>query len=599
MTDTTVKPAESVSQLWSLFTGHRGRPIHKWTQYFPAYERHFARFIGKAPLMFEIGCGEGGSLQMWKSYFGEGARIVGVDIRPECRAFEEDQIAIRIGDQSDVALLQSLIDEFGVPDIVLDDGSHVMRHVNATFDFLYDRTSRNGVYMVEDLHTAYWPSFGGGLRREGTFIERTKNFIDQINRDYTNEAVKPTPFSDATASMHVYDSLIAFERVPLQRKEALEIGGPHGEVRNTTQILRALSKLPVANGSGTLPVTNSLSGESMHIHLAAMAPTFLDVRTRLPLKELAKAPNIATSISERKIELPRLAVEQPKVLLLQRASIQDPVRWTESVKQMIRAGWVVVAELDDHPELLASVHKRTLTDGAWDFVRLAHAVQTSTSALADAIRLHNPEVAVFRNDAFALPPLRLARGDGVLRVFFGALNREGISARVAAALAPVSSANSEIEFVVVHDKAFFEALGPARKQFSPALSYDAYLEVMAGCDIALMPLEGAPGEIFKSDIKFVEAASRGLAVIASPTVYGASIRHDKTGLIAASPEAFAEALARLQADPALRERLGATARAEIAATRLFDPAPRLTWYRDLWARRQPLTSALLQRFSPV
>ena len=334
---------------------------------------------------------------------------------------------------------------------------------------------------------------------------------------------------------------------------------------------------------------------ALHIHLAAMAPTFLDARTHLPLQELAKAPGIATSLSERKIELPRLPVEQPKIAVLQRVSIDDRDAWLRSMRQMIGAGWIVVAELDDHPELLAAVHKRALNEHSWDLVRLVHAVQTSTDALVEAIRPHNPEVAVFRNDAFTLPQPAPARGDNALRVFFGALNREGISAQVAAALAPYAAAHPDIEFVVVHDKAFFEALGPVRKHFSPALPYDAYLATMARCDIALMPLEGAAGERFKSDIKFVEAASRGLAVIASPVVYGESVRDGETGLIASDPAGFAEALARLHGEPGLRAQLGAAARAEIARTRRFDPAPRLDWYRDLWRRRQPLTQAFAER----
>ncbi len=139
---------------WAEFLNNTGRTIHKWKHYFPAYERHFGRFVDRPVTFLEIGCGEGGSLQLWKRYFGPHARIVGVDIRPECVAFEEDQIAIRIGDQSDPAFLKTLIDEFGSFDVILDDGSHVMTHIGASFAYLYPRMSSTGVYMVEDLHTA-------------------------------------------------------------------------------------------------------------------------------------------------------------------------------------------------------------------------------------------------------------------------------------------------------------------------------------------------------------------------------------------------------------------------------------------------------------
>lgn len=117
--------------------------------YFPAYESHFSRFRSRSLLILEIGCGDGGSLQMWKRYFGPLAQIVGIDIRPECKELEEDQITVRIGDQSDAVFLSSLVEEFGPSDIVLDDGSHMMGDMVAAFSTLYPAMSKNGVWICE------------------------------------------------------------------------------------------------------------------------------------------------------------------------------------------------------------------------------------------------------------------------------------------------------------------------------------------------------------------------------------------------------------------------------------------------------------------
>jgi cephalosporin hydroxylase len=163
---------------------------------------------------------------MWRRYFGPHAQIVGIDIRPECANFEEDQIAVRIGDQADSRFLGSVIEEFGRPDIVLDDGSHVMEHVVATFKFLYQHTSANGVYMVEDLHTAYWPEYGGGLHQPGSFIELCKTLLDELNADWTRDAMRPTEFTRATQSMHFYDSVAVFERGRTLQKSAPMIPPP-------------------------------------------------------------------------------------------------------------------------------------------------------------------------------------------------------------------------------------------------------------------------------------------------------------------------------------------------------------------------------------
>lgn len=210
--------------LWSEFLTNDGRPIHKWSHYFPIYETHFARFVSRPMTFLEIGCGEGGSLQLWKRYLGPLAQIVGIDIRQHCKTFEEQQIAVRIGDQSDAAFLDRVLAEFGPPDVIVDDGSHVMRHVRQSFAHLYPRMSITGVYVVEDLHTAYWDEFEGGFRQQGSFIERCKELIDELNADHTRGALVPTDFTRSTLSMHLYDSVAVFERGRCAGKYAAQIG---------------------------------------------------------------------------------------------------------------------------------------------------------------------------------------------------------------------------------------------------------------------------------------------------------------------------------------------------------------------------------------
>ena len=214
--------------LWSDFLTNDKRVIHKWKHYFPIYERHFKDFVYKPVTFIEIGCGLGGSLQMWKRYFGPYARIIGVDINPACKKFEEDQIEVHIGEQQDCEFLQTLIDKIGMPDVILDDGSHIMSHIIASFQFLYPKMAKNGIYMVEDLHTAYWDEYEGGLRKSTTFIELCKNLIDELNADHSRGAVPPTEFTKTTLSMHFYDSMAVFERGQTTRKTGFRIGKQKG-----------------------------------------------------------------------------------------------------------------------------------------------------------------------------------------------------------------------------------------------------------------------------------------------------------------------------------------------------------------------------------
>jgi hypothetical protein len=100
-----------------------------------------------AKRVLEIGIDHGGSLQLWKRYFAS-AEIVGLDINPLCKAYEEERISVAIGDQTDTALLNSL----GEFDVVIDDGSHDPAHQTITFSTLWPKTRK--LYVIEDCHGA-------------------------------------------------------------------------------------------------------------------------------------------------------------------------------------------------------------------------------------------------------------------------------------------------------------------------------------------------------------------------------------------------------------------------------------------------------------
>jgi hypothetical protein len=212
--------------LWQDFLTNDDLLIHKWTHYFPVYERHFARFRNLDVTLLEIGVAQGGSLRMWKRFLGPYAKIVGIDINPACKAAEEEQVAVRIGSQADPSFLENLLAEFGVPDVVLDDGSHQTTDVNATFDYLFPRLGKNSIYAVEDLHTAYRPEYGGGLGKPDTFIERSKRLIDQLNVDHTRGQLQRDMSLAGLSSIHWYESMVVIEKIGMGRRHAPRIGRP-------------------------------------------------------------------------------------------------------------------------------------------------------------------------------------------------------------------------------------------------------------------------------------------------------------------------------------------------------------------------------------
>ena len=213
------------------FFNHRGRRIDKWQHYFEVYHRHFERFRNRQPVLLEIGVWHGGSLQMWKKYFGRGARIVGIDIDERCKAFAGDSVDIVIGDQADPALHAELRRRYPRVDIVIDDGGHRMEQQIVTFEQLFPHVQPNGVYLCEDLHTSYMPRYGGGLRKDGTFIERAKSLVDSLHGwvagdPFADPAVKTDDFTRSVHGIHFYESIVVIEKRPMSEPKPLRVGDP-------------------------------------------------------------------------------------------------------------------------------------------------------------------------------------------------------------------------------------------------------------------------------------------------------------------------------------------------------------------------------------
>jgi len=210
-------------ELWNYFTTNKGKKITKWKHYFPIYEKHFSPIRNKSIKILEIGILNGGSLEMWRYYFPE-AIIVGIDINPLCKQHEQERINIRIGDQTDEKFLQSLIEEFGEFDLIIDDGSHHVAHVNKTFQFLFPKMADNGIYFIEDTHAAYWDSHGGSIKEPESINNVAKGMIDSINADHARGQKEPDYFTRNVKCMSVYDSIVVFDKGNIGEKIPMEIG---------------------------------------------------------------------------------------------------------------------------------------------------------------------------------------------------------------------------------------------------------------------------------------------------------------------------------------------------------------------------------------
>lgn len=125
-------------------------PTKRLHNYLVYYWAHFRDIRHQVRSFLEIGLETDRSIRMWEEFFPN-AEICGIDIDPKCKLFEGGRRRIFIGDQSDCDFLEELLMNVAYPfDVVIDDGSHYVKHQIESFNYLFPRMSSHGVYVVED-----------------------------------------------------------------------------------------------------------------------------------------------------------------------------------------------------------------------------------------------------------------------------------------------------------------------------------------------------------------------------------------------------------------------------------------------------------------
>ena len=178
----------------------------KHSTYFDSYEHFFSRYRNQNITFVEIGVLGGGSLFMWRNYFGPEARIIGIELNPNAKKWEEHGFEIYIGSQSDIKFWEKFTKEVGLIDVVLDDGGHTYEQQIITTECLLSSMNDGGIILIEDTHTSYMEGFGP---KSKSFIEYTKMLIDKLNMRFNNFSDYPS--ERRIWSIEVVESMVAFK----------------------------------------------------------------------------------------------------------------------------------------------------------------------------------------------------------------------------------------------------------------------------------------------------------------------------------------------------------------------------------------------------
>jgi hypothetical protein len=178
----------------------------KHTNYFDVYDKLLKKFIGKKIVFVEIGILDGGSLFMWRDFFGKSARIIGVDLNPEAIKWREHGFEIFIGDQSKSKFWIDFYGEVGDIDVILDDGGHRNDQQIITTMAALQHVRDGGLIIIEDTQTSFmkFESF-----RKYSFVSFLKSKIKSLFARSDELRLKKDMFSDSVHSIEFFTGICA------------------------------------------------------------------------------------------------------------------------------------------------------------------------------------------------------------------------------------------------------------------------------------------------------------------------------------------------------------------------------------------------------
>jgi hypothetical protein len=283
---------------------------------------------------------------------------------------------------------------------------------------------------------------------------------------------------------------------------------------------------------------------SLHVAAVSSAQCKLgskEARMQYPLHALKTLPGVRCVHEEATLAIPPQF--KPGILMIEGQWLNNP-SMLDNLDKKVKEGWVLVADMDEDP---MGDHNHEASH--FMAIKGVHAVTVSTPELARRIGRWNPCVHVLPNAVHWIDnkPQAIPKNKERVRIFYGAVNRQkDWQPIIQGVLAAAINLGDSIEFVVVHDKAFHDALPKtSQKTFHESLTHAAYTEVLTSCDLALLPLADNSVNRCKSDLHLIECASAGVVPICSSVVYAENPAHHSFAKFADTPVEYMATLIKL------------------------------------------------------
>ena len=198
---------ESLDTIFNKYNTDKNTNFHNYTRQYNTLLKDYRN----APTKYlEIGVFNGGSIKAFREAFKNSTCILGLDIDPRCKQYEDvnHNLFVEIGDATDDSFIKTITKKYGSFDVILDDGSHMNRDVIKSFELLFPLLNDNGLYIVEDticykLKDFIHPNYANHL---GYFFKYTQ-YLNQWRYDST-EGIKDNcvdPFKIQKKTENVFE----------------------------------------------------------------------------------------------------------------------------------------------------------------------------------------------------------------------------------------------------------------------------------------------------------------------------------------------------------------------------------------------------------
>ena len=293
------------------------------------------------------------------------------------------------------------------------------------------------------------------------------------------------------------------------------------------------------------------------------------------------------------------SVRPGSLIVLQRPIAPSKEAWEMGIQILRKRQCLVLVEWDDHPDLFPeSFQKRFQASDYWH-LRCCHALQTSSSALASALKIYHEDVFVVENAVSQLPTINLEKHDhySSRRLFLGNFNRHLESIFISRALRDWMDSDDTLTLVVIAQAGFDKTLFGKRVEVHEPLPYKEYRKLLANCQVALLPLCSGYPQACKTPIKWMEAAAESTAVVAGPELYGPWLSNGRYGLLAQSLDQIVPLARWIMNQPAKRKAIVKRAYERVCGLELRRQLPwRMELYHHLNRLSNKLEASLNQKF---